>query len=89
MYRTSDYRRRARAKAINSKKRKAAINDWTVPYEGMLSKGKIHCSCPLCSAKTGKDGGHSSNMYALKPKQVKIAIQDAKEQLQELYAKAS
>ena len=21
-----------------------------------LSKGKIHCSCPLCSGKTGRDG---------------------------------
>jgi hypothetical protein len=25
-----------------------------VPSRGYLSKGKIHCSCNLCSAKTGK-----------------------------------
>jgi hypothetical protein len=22
------------------------------PYDGMYSKGKIHCSCPICACKT-------------------------------------
>ncbi|NGP46238.1 hypothetical protein G4V62_15225 [Bacillaceae bacterium SIJ1] len=29
---------------------------WHVKYAGMLSKGKIHCSCWMCSQKTKKDG---------------------------------
>lgn len=28
---------------------------------GKLSKGKIHCSCPLCAAKTGKIMGVKTN----------------------------
>lgn len=34
------------------------IPEWThwYEYEGMLSKGKIHCSCPMCSAKTRNKG---------------------------------
>lgn len=27
---------------------------YIVPSRGYLHKGKIHCSCPLCSAKTNK-----------------------------------
>ena len=31
-----------------------ALNDyWSYPYFGCYRKGKIHCSCPLCAAKTG------------------------------------
>jgi hypothetical protein len=29
------------------------LNDyWFYKHEGMLRKGKIHCSCPMCAAKT-------------------------------------
>lgn len=29
------------------------LNDyWSYPAEGYLRKGKIHCSCPMCTAKT-------------------------------------
>lgn len=27
-------------------------NYWFYKHDGQLRKGKIHCSCPLCSAKT-------------------------------------
>ena len=29
---------------------------WVVNHRGKLNKGKIHCSCPLCSAKTRNKG---------------------------------
>ena len=25
---------------------------WFVKYDGQLSKGKVHCSCPLCRKKS-------------------------------------
>jgi hypothetical protein len=29
------------------------LNDyWFYPHEGQYRKGKIHCSCPMCAAKT-------------------------------------
>lgn len=29
---------------------------WVVNHRGQLNKGKIHCSCPMCSAKTRNKG---------------------------------
>jgi len=39
---------------INRKKRIIhSMNDyWHYSYDGMLSKGKIHCSCPMCRLKS-------------------------------------
>lgn len=49
--RTADYQRYQRYRHINRKKR--IIHDqndyWKYKFEGELSKGKIHCSCWLCS----------------------------------------
>lgn len=70
---------------INRKKK--IIHDkqdyWAYHYEGMLSKGKIHCSCRMCSAKfsdlpkmqdlrrkTTMDGDYSD--YMLDRKEVDI-----------------
>lgn len=51
MYRTSVYRRQARAKAIRRKKFYAHATGWIYTHpDGALSKGKIHCSCPMCAA---------------------------------------
>ena len=44
------YYRKMRAKHINRKKRVGWY--WHYKYDGMYSKGKIHCSCGMCSAKT-------------------------------------
>ena len=56
MQRGRDYIRKMRAKHIKRKKR--IISHYpgfdTVPYysfDGMYSKNKIHCSCPLCKSK--------------------------------------
>ncbi len=56
MSRTRAYTRKMRAKAIKRKKR--IVSNWRwwgdypfYPHDGMYSKGKIHCSCPLCKSK--------------------------------------
>ena len=56
MNRTRDYYRKMRAKHIKRKKRITShySGSDTYPYyknDGSYSKNKIHCSCPLCSAK--------------------------------------
>ena len=35
---------------------KSLHNYWYYPHFGMYRKGKIHCSCPLCRAKTRYNG---------------------------------
>jgi hypothetical protein len=53
--RTRAYTRRMRAKHI--KRKKAIVSHWSwfangyYPYDGMYSKNKIHCSCPMCKSK--------------------------------------
>lgn len=56
--------------------------------QGQLRKGKVHCSCPRCSNKSTKANNITSNMYAIKNKQMKLAIQNEKEQLAEFYSEA-
>jgi hypothetical protein len=55
MSRTRAYTRKMRAKAIKRKKRIVSHWHWFengyYPHDGMYSKGKIHCSCPLCKDK--------------------------------------
>ena len=52
--RGSLYYRLERRKHIERKKRiiKELGGYWTVHHDGVLSKGKIHCSCPLCRSKS-------------------------------------
>ncbi len=54
MYRTREYRRSQRERVINRKEH--IIHDqndyWNIRYRGMLSKGKIHCSCWMCRRKS-------------------------------------
>ena len=49
-----------RAKHIKRKKRLSSYY-WHVEHDGMLSKGKIHCSCPCCSQKTRNKGHRRYN----------------------------
>lgn len=48
------YYREQRQKHINRKKRiiKEQNDYWSYTHDGELSKGKIHCGCPLCRCKT-------------------------------------
>lgn len=34
-------------------------------FTGQLTKGKIHCSCPMCAVKTKTDGWKHSDMQKL------------------------
>lgn len=47
------YYREQRNKHIQRKKRivRELGGYWHYPHDGMFSKGKIHCSCPLCRGK--------------------------------------
>lgn len=49
------YTRKMRAKHILRKKRIVSHWSWFdtgyYPHDGMYSKNKIHCSCPLCKSK--------------------------------------
>ena len=54
--RTRAYTRKMRAKHIKRKKR--IVSHWSgfeesplYKYDGMYSKNKVHCSCPLCRGK--------------------------------------
>ena len=53
--RTTEYRRHKRAAVIRRKKnivRDIWLGGWNYTYDGCLSKGKIHCSCPMCRRKS-------------------------------------
>lgn len=53
MERTRAYRRKQRSRVIARKKRICRLYhgfDY-YPFDGMYSKGKIHCSCPMCRGK--------------------------------------
>lgn len=51
-----------RFRHIERKKRiiKDQNNYWYYKHEGVLSKGKIHCSCPMCRMKTTNKGKNKS-----------------------------
>lgn len=48
------YYRKMRAKHIKRKKRIAEYYygfGWAYPFDGMYSKGKVHCSCRMCRSR--------------------------------------
>lgn len=54
MNRDRSYYRKMRAKHIHRKKK---LGRWfKLKYDGMYSKNKIHCSCPMCTRKTNNKG---------------------------------
>jgi hypothetical protein len=65
MNHTRDYYRKMRVKHINRKKQ--LCSNWSCcfgswyPYDGMYSKGKIHCSCGMCANKTRNKGRRTKN----------------------------
>ena len=69
--RSRDYYRKMRAKHIRRKKNIVrhwkwwSDNDYNYyPHDGMYSKNKIHCSCPICSPKTRNKGRRDRKNYA-------------------------
>ena len=68
MNRERSYYREMRNKHISRKKRIAKSIGWTKRHDGMFSKGKIHCSCPMCAEKTNtKRIGRVGKYYCHKP----------------------
>lgn len=77
MQRTRSFRRSQRERVINWKKKfiKLAGDYWHYEHEGVLSKGKIHCSCGMCRySRTHKE--------LIKKKEELLEI-DMKEQIAE------
>lgn len=58
--RISGHTHRAAAVALEIETSGLCNPYWYVKARGQLSKGKIHCSCPMCSAKTKNKGRHTS-----------------------------
>ena len=91
MYRDKMYRRRMRRKHIRRKKEIAQLNfgsGWHYEFDGMYDKGKIHCSCPMCSQKTnnkGKNRLKHGNYYPSKnwKHSDKIQLDSGNDQLKE------
>ena len=54
--RSRAYYRQQRRRVIRRKMNIVGWLDWHVPFEGWCAKGKIHCSCELCRAKTREEG---------------------------------
>ena len=82
MSRTRAYTRKMRAKHIKRKKRIVSHWHWFengyYPHDGMYSKNKIHCSCPLCKDKAyyGKHLFTRQEVHALlKLHEAEIALQ--------------
>ena len=58
MNRTRAYYREMREKHIKRKKR-ISNHYWYYKFDGQYSKGKIHCSCPICASKTNTRNLHT------------------------------
>lgn len=54
---------------------------WHYKYDGQYIKGKIHCSCPLCGAKTNnkKNLFYCGHRFWKPSDQIKVDKMDAKE----------
>lgn len=76
MKRTRAYYRRQRNRAIERKlgilRRLGGgeyVYAWTRGAYGRLAKGKIHCSCPMCRAKSRDEHSHRDKKAFLSAKQ--------------------
>ena len=76
MKRTRAYYRRQRNRAIERKlgilRRLGGeeyVYAWTRGAYGHLAKGKIHCSCPMCRAKSRDEHSHRDKKAFLSAKQ--------------------
>lgn len=47
--RTRAYYRHHRERSIRRKKSVGRRKGWIYKYDGMYSKGKVHCSCKMCN----------------------------------------
>lgn len=54
--RSRSYYRHHRRRVINRKMNITKSWDWNITHSGYFAKGKIHCSCYMCSSKTNRNG---------------------------------
>ena len=54
--RSRAYYRHHRKRIIQRKARIAGHLGWHSRFTGYFAKGKVHCSCWMCSQKTNRDG---------------------------------
>ncbi|MEK3934366.1 hypothetical protein MKY41_03530 [Sporosarcina sp. FSL W7-1349] len=59
------YYRHHRERVIRRKTKLAKQIGWYSRFSGSFAKGKIHCSCWMCSQKTNKDGFPHSQVKQL------------------------
>ena len=59
------YYRHHRKRVIQRKAKMAKQIGWHSRFTGYLAKGKIHCSCGLCTQKTNKHGFPHSQVAQL------------------------
>ena len=65
MNRTQDYYRHHRKRVIEKKKKivkQCYYGGYFYKFDGKYSKGKIHCSCDMCSGKTKIRGFSRADM---------------------------
>ena len=62
--RSRSYYRHHRRRVIQ-RKLKIAEHGWHVRFPGQFAKGKVHCSCWMCTQKTNKDGFPHSQIRQL------------------------
>lgn len=61
--RSRAYFRHHRKRVIQRRTKIAKYSGWQSRFTGYFAKGKVHCSCWMCSQKTKKDGfPHSQNI---------------------------
>ncbi|MEK4487222.1 hypothetical protein MHH81_16975 [Psychrobacillus sp. FSL H8-0484] len=63
--RSRSYYRHHRKRVIQRKVKIANQYEWNVRYAGQFAKGKVHCSCSMCSRKTKRDGFTHSQIIQL------------------------
>lgn len=63
--RSQAYNRHHRKRVIERKTKIAKQIGWHSRYTGYFAKGKIHCSCGMCSNKTKKNGFPHSQVIQL------------------------
>lgn len=57
------------------------FNDVYAGKEHILSKDKIHCSCPMCSAKTNRNGYKFSDLKKLEALQSSLDEEEVRLQI--------
>lgn len=59
------YYRHHRKRVIQRKAKIAKQTGWRSRFPGYFAKGKVHCSCQMCSQKTNTDGFPHSQLIQL------------------------